>query len=109
MRLKRPKLAERRRPSKKGVVAAYGQWRRECFEVRNAYRRWVGASAPEKSIAFDAYNAALDREERAASRYARLMGRAGQVHGPGCAELLARIQMSSQARKLDGHGSLNAP
>lgn len=68
MTLKRPKSSVRRRALIDGTVAAYTQWRRECAAVRNAYRRWVAASAVQKPFAFDDYNAALDREEHAASR-----------------------------------------
>jgi hypothetical protein len=44
--------------------------------VGNAYRRWVIAGALDRPLAFDAYTAALDREEGAARLYARLMRRA---------------------------------
>lgn len=59
------------------AMGAYGEWRAECVEVRNAYRRWKGARAGEEPPAFTAYTAALDREEHAAKRYARVMRRAG--------------------------------
>jgi len=63
-----------------GAVAGYAQWRGECAAVRNAYRRWVGASAADKPFAFYAYTTALDREEHAASRYAHLVGGAACDH-----------------------------
>jgi len=54
----------------------------------------VAASAAEQPSAFDDYKTALDREERAARRYARLMGRAGRLPETGVAHQLAQIQMS---------------
>lgn len=98
MRLKRPKRSARQRALVEGAVTAYTQWRGECAAVRNAYRRWVGASAAEKPFAFDDYNAALDREEHAAGRYAHLMGRAGQLPETGLAHQLAQIQTVSRAQ-----------
>jgi hypothetical protein len=74
------------------VVIAYVEWRSECAAVRNAYRRWTRASAVEKSAAFDAYDAALDREEDAAKRYARRMRRAGYVRETGLSHPLARTE-----------------
>jgi hypothetical protein len=73
-----------RRSARKQALAdaaatAYAQWRSECSSVRTAYRRWAGTPGTEKASAVAAYNDALDREERAASRYARLIGRAGQT------------------------------
>jgi hypothetical protein len=74
------------------VVIAYAEWRGECGAVRNAYRRWTGASPAEKPLAFDAYNAALDREEAAAQRYARRMRQAGYVRETGLSHQLARTE-----------------
>ena len=44
--------------------------------MRGAYRRWVAAGAVDDAFAFYAYNDALDCEEHAAKRYARLISRA---------------------------------
>ena len=93
MRLKSPKRAARQRALVEGTVAAYKQWQAECAAVRRAYRRWVAASAAEKSFAFDDYIAALDREEHAASRYARLMIRARELPETGLAHQLAQIRL----------------
>jgi hypothetical protein len=68
------------------AVAAYTQWRRECAAVGNAYRRWVIAGALDRPLAFDAYTAALDREEGAARLYARLMRRARGLAETGVAQ-----------------------
>ena len=74
------------------VMGAYDEWRNECAAVRNAYRRWVSARALDERSAFDAYTAALDREERAAMRYARLIRCAGRSAEAGLAPQLARVQ-----------------
>jgi hypothetical protein len=58
--------------------------------VCDAYRRWVLGCALDERSAFHAYTAALDREERAAMRYARMMRRAGRSGETGLA-LQARI------------------
>jgi hypothetical protein len=98
MRVTFQRRSARQRALVDGVFAAYSQWRRECAAVRNAYRRWVGASAADKPTAFDDYNAALDREEHAASRYARLMDRAGRLPETGLAHQLTQIHMSSRGQ-----------
>lgn len=68
--------ARRRRADIDNVVAAYSAWRAECDAVRNAYVRWVRATTNDTYFAFAAYRSALDREERAAEIYARLLPRA---------------------------------
>jgi hypothetical protein len=80
------------------TVAAYSDWRRECAAVRNAYRTWASARGVDKSLAFVAYNAALDREEGAAKLYARLLRRTGPVAEIGLAHQLAQIRVTSGAR-----------
>jgi hypothetical protein len=94
MRLKLLKRSAHRRALVVGAVAAHTQWRGECKAVRTAYRRWVAASAAEQPFAFDDYTAALDREQRAASQYARRMRRAGRLPEMGLARQLAEIQIS---------------
>ena len=79
MRLRPIRRSARRRALVDSAVAAYTQWRRECAAVGNAYRRWVIASALDRPLAFDAYTAALDREEDAVQLYARLMKRVGHL------------------------------
>ena len=98
MRLKLIKRSARQRALVAGAVTAYVQWRSECVAVRAAYRRWVGASARERAFAFDAYNDALDREEHAAKRYARLIGRAGEIPTTGLFRQLAEIEITQWAR-----------
>jgi hypothetical protein len=58
--------AARRRACVDAAVAAYRQWHSERDAVRAAYRVWVAASAWAEPSAFEAYQSALDREERAA-------------------------------------------
>jgi hypothetical protein len=57
------------------AVDAYVDWHEERATVWDAYARWTSASAPDSRLAFSAYRAALDREERAAHMYAELMTR----------------------------------
>lgn len=61
------------------AAVAHRQWRDECAAVGSAYHRWAGSPSAQKPVAFRAYGVALDREERAANRYARLLGSAGDV------------------------------
>jgi ribosomal protein S21 len=98
MRLKRLKRSVRQRALVDRAVTAYTQWRAESAGVWNAYRRWVRASAAERPFAFDDYVAALDREEHAARRYARMMDRAGHLREMGLAHQLVQIDMSSRGR-----------
>ena len=98
MRLTPIRRSARQRAAVDAMVAAYSDWRRECAAVRNAYRSWTSARAVDKSLAFGAYDAALDREERAAELYARLLRRAGHLTETGLAHQLAQIQVTSGAR-----------
>jgi 5-methylthioribose kinase len=61
------------------TIDAYVDWREECTHVREAYRRWLSAEGADVALAFRAYVAALDREERASEVYADLMGRLGHL------------------------------
>jgi hypothetical protein len=45
---------------------SYVRWREACEEVRNAYECWASCKPPQRTLGFDWYRAALDREERAA-------------------------------------------
>jgi hypothetical protein len=56
------------------VVDAYVDWRQECITVWEAYQRWRSAARDDGALAFRAYLAALDREERAAEVYGRVLG-----------------------------------
>ena len=82
----------RRRDTADDVLAAYVEWRSECDAVRVAYHKWLGARALDEPRAFDAYKAALDREESAAALFARGMRRAHRLAETGLALQLAQNQ-----------------
>ena len=86
----------RRRARVDAAFAAYTQWRSERDAVRAAYRRWSGAGPFDEALAFAAYQAALDREERAATTYAGLMSRVGHRAETGVAHRLARASVVSR-------------
>lgn len=71
------------------ALDAYTAWRDECAAVRAAYLTWRRARAAEAAPAFDAYAAALDREELAAKLYADLARRVGHVPEFGLARQLS--------------------
>jgi hypothetical protein len=75
----------KRRAAADNALAAYVEWRRECDAVRVAYRTWRDARALDEPRAFDAYKAALDREESAAVLFARRMRRAHRLAETGLA------------------------
>jgi hypothetical protein len=50
-------------------VECYVCWREESAAVRSAYDRWATAEDADQELAYAAYVAALDREERAARTY----------------------------------------
>jgi hypothetical protein len=57
------------------AIDALVDWGEECASVWDAYARWTSAHVADSPLAFSAYQAALDREERAAHVYAELMTR----------------------------------
>ena len=73
------------------AVDAYVDWREERASVWVAYARWAGAPVADCPLAFSAYRAALDREERAAHVYA---------------ELMTRVSVAVSASQLDVAGEL---
>ena len=78
----------KRRDKVELAVDAYVAWREECVALRAAYLAWRRARAVEAALAFDAYEAALDREEIAAEAYRALMRRVGHLVEPGLARQL---------------------
>jgi hypothetical protein len=52
------------------TMDAYVEWREESLRVWEAYQRWLSAGRTDAALAFLAYVAAVDREERAAEVYA---------------------------------------
>jgi hypothetical protein len=59
------------------IEAGYARWRKETAAVARCFRDWTAAPRSERFLAYSAYLSALDREERAASVYRRLLDRAG--------------------------------
>jgi hypothetical protein len=57
------------------MVDAYAQWRDESAAVQAAYDLWSKAVAADEVLAFGAYEAALDIEERSSQVYADLVQR----------------------------------
>jgi len=80
------------------VDAAYTQWRSERDAVHAAYRVWSAAGAVGKPLAFETYQSALRREERAATTYARRMSRVGHLAETISSHQLARLQALPGAR-----------
>jgi hypothetical protein len=58
------------------VDDGYATWREESGGVAESYRNWNCADRDERSLAYAAYVAALDREERAATAYCDLVQQA---------------------------------
>jgi hypothetical protein len=50
-------------------VESYARWREESSAVRSAYDYWASVEPCDRELAWGAYRAALDREERAAHAY----------------------------------------
>jgi hypothetical protein len=63
----------------KKAMEAYLGWREQCIAVRVAYSRWEAARASDSVLRYEAYSAALEREERASELYASLMRRIGKA------------------------------
>ena len=79
------------------VVVAYSSWRDECTAVRSAYRAWVRAAPGDAALAFACYRSAVDREERAADVYLKLVRRARRLPPEiGLAQQLADCTMLPQ-------------
>ena len=91
MRWKPRRRSIRKRNTVDLAVDAYVSWREECRAVRDAYLAWRHGPAAEAAVAFDAYKAALDREEVAADVYAELVSRVGHLAEIGLARQLAYL------------------
>jgi len=63
------------------VIDGYVTWREESAAVTATYENWRRASRGERPAAFDAYVAALDREELTASAYQRVLEQAAARSG----------------------------
>lgn len=55
------------------MIECYVSWREECVAVALAYENWGRAQRRDKTLAFSAYLASLDREEQAAASYRRFV------------------------------------
>jgi hypothetical protein len=51
------------------MIDGYVSWREACTAVATSYENWKRAGRDDRTLAFSAYNAALDREEHAAATY----------------------------------------
>jgi hypothetical protein len=72
---------QRRRLANEAMLA-YVDWREACLAVTDAYAAWAAAEATDARLAFGAYTAALDREERASQVYADVIRGAGDGRRP---------------------------
>ena len=52
------------------MIELYCDWRTAFWDARAAYARSLDVSAPDRTLAFAAYTAALDQEESACESYA---------------------------------------
>jgi hypothetical protein len=71
--------SQRRRRLVNDALDAYAGWRDQCSAVEVAYCHWAAAEGNEAAVWYNAYSAAVDREERACEHYARLMRRLGDL------------------------------
>ena len=78
------------------AMDAYVEWREECARVWDAYEGWLSALKQDAALAFQAYVAALDGEERASEVYAGLISR------------LDRLVATSRHRPTLGHRASGA-
>lgn len=60
-------------PAGEDRAIAYVEWRLACIAVWTAHREWTNAPQKDAGLAHAAYEAALDREDAAATAYARLV------------------------------------
>ena len=67
------------------VMDSYVNWRREARAVAESYRSWRCTAPDERGTSFDRYLAALDREERAAGGYRRVLEQRHSVRGRSAA------------------------
>jgi hypothetical protein len=68
------------------LIETYVAWREECSRVRTSYGRWAFAARAERTLAFAAYLAALDGEDRAAGVYRGLVERTAGSPGAWSAD-----------------------
>jgi hypothetical protein len=78
---------------------AYVDWREESVRVWDAYDRWLSAAGSDAVLAFPAYVAALDREERASEVYAGLISRLDRVVRDAPPSASEHVAPASQASR----------
>jgi hypothetical protein len=66
-------MRAQRRRLVNAALDAHAGWREQCRAVDVAYRLWEATRGHEAESWYIAYSVALDREERAATRYASLL------------------------------------
>jgi hypothetical protein len=81
------------------MLDAYVDWHDACLRVGDAYRNWSCATRPDVTATFAGYMRALDREERAAEVYARLVRRIGDL-ATGARDPVARLRERAPTRDL---------
>jgi hypothetical protein len=64
-----------RDPRVDAFVESYVAWREECAAVETAYLQWTHSERLGRELAFVAYRAALDGEEKAAGVYGLVAAR----------------------------------
>jgi hypothetical protein len=68
-----PRRATARAQLVDAVMDAYVTWREQSAAVTATYEHWRCASPELRTTSYEAYADALDREERAASAYQRML------------------------------------
>jgi hypothetical protein len=78
----KPKSKPKLKPKRKAVASvadqffdSYLRWREASEDLRTAYEEWGSCEPSQRIFRFEAYRAALDREERAASVHSHLAER----------------------------------
>lgn len=73
------------------LIELYCDWRTVCAEVQAAYERFLDSEPADRTMAFAAYSAALDREQCTSEAYARQVrlvesrcGEVGERDGVTC-------------------------
>ena len=76
------KRTAKAKPKRKAVARvadeffeSYLRWREASEDLRTAYEQWGSCEPSQRIFRFEAYRAALDREERAASLHSHLAER----------------------------------
>jgi hypothetical protein len=77
MNLKRLRGLSSTNPRLDVMVDSYLCWHEASLGAAAAYRDWQLANRHGRELAFDSYQAALDREEHAASAYQQLVEQVG--------------------------------